>query len=80
MVVPLAVKEERGVVPPTAPGIVTVPLPFNVNAWAPLIVLEKLIFEPVAMTAPVSVTGPVRPMEELLVVKLPPKLIAVDAV
>jgi hypothetical protein len=63
-------------VPPTAPVIVTVPLPVNVKFCAPLTVLEKLILEPVATTLFAKVTAPVIPIGALLVVTLPPKLIA----
>ena len=85
---PLAVREERTAVPPTAPVIVTVPLlpPVNTKAKVPLIVLEKLMFAPAAVPPPfvesaliaaVNVTGPVIPTLPPLVVTLPPRLISV---
>lgn len=75
-VVPLTVSELKGAVPPTAPLIVTAPLPVKVRALAPLIVLEKDKTEPVSITAPVSVTGPLMAMGLAVVVKFPPKLMA----
>lgn len=73
--------DERGVVAPTIPVIVTAPVPFKVKADAPLIVLEKLMLEPVAMTGALKETGPVK-LRALGVVEvaLPPKLMAVGAV
>ena len=86
---PLAVKEERADPPPTAPVNVTVPVPaVNVKARAPLMVVEAVIPAPgevvpfvvSATTAEVKETGPVQLIAPLIVVKLPPKLIAVDPV
>lgn len=76
IVVPLAVREVTGVVPPTAPPNPTVPDPDRLNVRAPSIVLLKAIFDPVATTLLVKLTAPVIPMGELVVVTLPPKLIA----
>ena len=79
----------RGVLPPTAPEKVTVPVPARrVNEVAPFRVVEKLILAPaeppalvvsnvgvfVIATAPVMVTAP------FVVVMLPLTLIAVDPV
>ena len=75
MVAPVAVKEVKAVVAPTAPVMVTVPPvpPFSVSVRAPdpLIVLEKLILPPAGdapafvvsnvMLAPITAT-PVREM------------------
>lgn len=88
---PDADKEVSGVVPPTAPLIVTAPLvpPVKVRVCAPLTVLEKEILAPPALPPPFVVsatklvpkeTGPVIEMLPALVVKLPFKLIAVDPV
>ena len=88
---PVAVKEVSGVVPPTAPLIVTAPLvpPVKVSVRAPLIVLEKEMFAPPALPPPFVVsatklipkeTGPVIEMAPLPVVKFPFKLINVDPV
>lgn len=76
IVVPEAVSDVSGVVPPTMPDSVTTPLPVNVNVFAPLIVVEKLMLEPVATTFPAKETAPVIVIGELLVVTLPFKLIA----
>ena len=91
IVAPVAVSEVSGVVPPTAPVSVTVPLlpPVRERVCAPLIVVEKLMFAPAAVpplfvvstaTAVVRATGPVKVVTPPLVVKLPFKLIAVGAV
>jgi hypothetical protein len=88
---PEAVKEVRGVVPPTIPVIVTTPLvpPVKVKFLAPLMVLENEILAPVALPPAFVVsatklapkeTGPVIEMAPLLVVKLPFKEIEVDPV
>jgi hypothetical protein len=84
-VLPEAVKEANAVVAPTAAGILTAPVPaVSVNAWAPLMVVEKLIGAPppaeVLITdAPVITTGPVIVTEPLVVVViLLPRLIALE--
>lgn len=87
----VTVNEVKGVVPPTAPVSVTVPVvpPVRVKLCAPLIVLEKLMLAPVtvppafvvsAATVPVNATAPVIPIVPPDVVRLPPKLIKVDPV
>lgn len=68
--------ELKGVVPPVTPENVTTPLPANVKLLAPLIVVEKLMLEPVAVTSPVKDTAPVKPMGLAVVVKLSFKVIA----
>lgn len=91
MLEPLAANELSGVEPPTAPLIVTVaPVPpTKERAWAPLIVVENVIAAPAGVdplfvasiaTAPVSAAGPVIETAPPLVVRLPPKLIAVEPV
>ena len=87
---PLAVKEASGVVPPTAPVIVTLPAvpPSNVSVREPLplIVLEKVIAAPAGDPPPfvestdkfaAIVTGPVIETEPPLVVNVPLNEIAV---
>ena len=89
----VAVSELKGVVPPIAPDKVTLPSvpPVRVNDLEPLplIVLEKEMAAPAAVPPAfvgsmamlaVSVAGPVIETEPPLVIKLPPKLIAVDPV
>ena len=80
------VRALSGVPPPTIPLKATVPpVPaLRVRGEPPLIVLEKLIFAPPAaplvvsaVTAAAKLTGPVIPIDAPLVVRLPPKLIAV---
>ena len=84
-VAPVAANEPKGVVPPTAAGIVMIPFvpPVRVKPNAPLIVVEKLMLFPavavvplVAMVVPaVKETAPVKPTVEPEVVRLPPILI-----
>jgi hypothetical protein len=95
MEAPVIVKELKGVVAPTAPVNVTTPPvpPVKVRACAPetvpSMVFVKVIFAPAVeppplvastVTFPAKTTGPVRVRALPLVVKLPPKLIAVVAV
>lgn len=89
-VAPFAVKEVKGVVPPTAAAKLIVPVPaVKLKAPAPLIVLVapmKLMFAPPPVTVlkvgvPLTVTGPVTAMAPFVVVVIfPPILIAVGAV
>lgn len=88
---PVAVSELNGVVPPIAPVRTTLPTVPDVSVRdldpLPLIVFEKEIVAPVAVPPAlvesmamlaVKVVGPVIETAPPLVVKLPPKLIAVD--
>lgn len=87
IVAPAAVKDVNEVVAPAAPKEIVPPVPpVNVNALAPLIVLEKVMLAPAAYApafvvskteAPVNVTGPVQPMFAPFVVMLPPISITV---
>lgn len=82
MLSPTAVREVRGVVPPTAPEKLTAPpVPaFRLNVLALLIAAEKLMFAPAAV-APLFVasnvrfapkaTGPISPIAPPFVVTLP---------
>jgi hypothetical protein len=79
-VLPVTFNELNGTTPPIAPDKVTAPEPERVNASPLFTVPAREIVEPVAITGPVKLIGPVKLMGLLVVVRLPPKLIDVDAV
>lgn len=87
---PVTVRLVRGVTPPTAPSMETVPAvpPFKLSATPPLRVLVKLMFAPngdppplvVSKEVAVKVVGPAIVIAPLLVVIFPFTLIDVDPV